>query len=139
MMQITFKVDGNPHGKGRPRFARMGGFVKTYTDAKTKSYEELVALSAQQAMGASEPLKTPLDAFIYISLPIPMSYSKKRKEACLNGLEKPTKKPDIDNVCKGILDSLNGIVYKDDTQIVSLHCTKVYGEPFVEVLIKETE
>ena len=139
MLHITFKVDGNPHGKGRPRFARMGGFVKTYTDAKTKSYEELVALSAKRAMGASEPLLTPLEAFIYISLPIPLSYSKKRKEACLSGLEKPTKKPDIDNVAKIVLDSLNGIVYKDDTQIVSLHCTKVYGEPFVEVLIKETE
>jgi len=138
-MQIIFKVNGNPHGKGRPRFARMGGFVKTYTDAKTKSYEELVALSAKQAMGASKPLLTPLEAFIYISLPIPSSYSKKRKEACLSGLEKPTKKPDIDNVAKIVLDSLNGIVYKDDTQIVSLHCTKVYGEPFVEVLIKETE
>ena len=22
MMQVTFKVDGNPQGKGRPRFAR---------------------------------------------------------------------------------------------------------------------
>jgi Holliday junction resolvase RusA-like endonuclease len=138
-MQITFKVDGNPHGKGRPRFAHMGGFVKTYTDAKTKSYEELVALFAKQAMGASEPLLTPLEAFIYISLPIPLSYSKKRKEACLSGLEKPTKKPDIDNVAKIVLDSLNGIVYKDDTQIISLHCTKVYGEPFIEVLIKESE
>jgi Holliday junction resolvase RusA-like endonuclease len=138
-MQIIFKVEGNPQGKGRPRFARMGGFVKTYTDVKTKSYEQHIAFCAKNAMGASEPLKTPVDAFIYISIPIPMSYSKKRKEACLNGLEKPTKKPDIDNVCKGILDSLNGIVYKDDTQIVSLHCTKVYGEPFVEVLIKESE
>ena len=139
MFQVTFKIDAIPQGKARPRFARMGNFVKTYTEAKTKVYEEYVALCARRAMGASEPLKTPLDAFIYISMPIPMSYSKKRKEACLNGLEKPTKKPDIDNVCKGILDSLNGIVYKDDTQIVSLHCTKVYGEPFVEVLIKESE
>jgi len=139
MFQVTFKVDGNPQGKGRPRFARMGGFVKTYTDAKTKSYEEHIAFCAKRAMGASEPLKTPVDAFIYISMPVPTSYSKKRKEACLNGSEKPTKKPDIDNVSKGILDSLNKIVYDDDTQVVNLHCTKVYGEPCVEVLIRETE
>jgi len=139
MFQVTFKIDGNPQGKGRPRFARMGGFVKTYTDAKTKSYEEHVALCAKRAMGASEPLKTPLEAFIYISMPVPTSYSKKRKEACLNNFEKPTKKPDIDNVCKGIFDAMNKIVYVDDTQIIALHATKVYGEPYVEVLIKEAE
>jgi Holliday junction resolvase RusA-like endonuclease len=34
---------------------------------------------------------------------------------------------------------MNKIVYKDDAQIVTLHATKVYGEPYVEVLIKEAE
>ena len=138
MMQITFKVDGTPHPKGRPRFSRAGRFVKTYTDAKTKTYEELVAFSAKRAMGASEPLKTDLEAFIYFSIPIPKSYSKKRTEACLSGLERPMKN-DLDNLCKSVLDGMNKIVYKDDCQIVSLHCTKFYGEPFVEVLIKESE
>lgn len=138
MMQITFKVDGNPHAKGRPRFSRAGGFVKTYTDAKTKIYEELVAFSAKRAMGASEPLKTALEAYLYFSIPIPKSYSKKRTEACLSGLERPMKN-DLDNLCKSVLDGMNKIVYKDDCQIVSLHCTKFYGEPFVEVLIKESE
>jgi Holliday junction resolvase RusA-like endonuclease len=89
------------------------------------------------AMGASEPLKTPLEAFIYISYPVPASYSKTRTKDCLEGLERPTKKPDIDNVIKAYLDSMNKIIYLDDTQIVELHSTKVYGEPFVEVIIKE--
>jgi Holliday junction resolvase RusA-like endonuclease len=38
-----------------------------------------------------------------------------------------------------VLDGMNKVVYEDDGQIVTLHCTKVYGEPFVEVLIKESE
>jgi Holliday junction resolvase RusA-like endonuclease len=138
MFQVTFKIIGNPHAKGRPRFSRAGGFVKTYTDAKTKSYEELVTFSAKQAMGSSEPIKTSLDAFLFFSIPIPKSYSKKRTEACLSGLERPMKK-DLDNLCKSVLDGMNRIVYEDDGQIVSLHCTKFYGEPFVEVLIKESE
>jgi len=138
-LQITFKVEGTPQGKGRPRFARRGKFVTTYTDDKTRSYEEKIAFLACQAMGSSEPLLTPLEAFIYISIPVPQSYSKKRTEACLEGLEKPAKKPDIDNICKAFLDSMNSIIYKDDTQVISLHATKVYGDPFVEVLIKESE
>ena len=49
---------------------------------------------------------------------IPKSYSKKRKKACLEGIERPTKKPDIDNVYKGIADAMSGIIYQDDKQIV---------------------
>jgi Holliday junction resolvase RusA-like endonuclease len=135
---MTFKVEGPPQGKGRPRFARRGKFVTTYTDDKTRNYEEKISLCAKLAMGASEPVTCPLKAFIYISVPVPQSYSKKRTEACLNGLERPTKKPDIDNICKAFLDSMSSI-YLDDTQVVELHSTKVYGEPFVEVLIQEIE
>ena len=134
---VTFKVDGKPQGKGRPRFARRGKFVTTYTDEKTKTYENQIRDIARVAMGASEPLNTPLEAFIYISYPIPASYSKTRKADCLSGLERPTKKPDIDNVVKAFLDSMNEIIYLDDTQVVELHSTKVYGDPFVEVIVKE--
>jgi Holliday junction resolvase RusA-like endonuclease len=34
---------------------------------------------------------------------------------------------------------MNEIIYVDDTQVVELHSTKVYGEPFVEVIVKEIE
>ena len=134
---VTFKVDGKPQGKGRPRFARRGKFVTTYTDDKTKTYENKIRDIAMVAMGASKPLTTPLEAFIYISYPVPASYSKSRTKDCLEGIERPTKKPDIDNVVKAFLDSMNEIIYVDDTQVVELHSTKVYGEPFVEVIIKE--
>lgn len=134
---VTFKIPGKPEGKGRPRFARRGKFVTTYTDNKTRTYESKIKDIAMVAMGASMPLTTPLEAFIYISYPVPASYSKVRKADCLANTERPTKKPDIDNVVKAVCDSINGVVYVDDTQIVDLHATKVYGEPYVEVLIKE--
>jgi len=134
---VTFEVDG-VHGKGRPRFARRGNFVQTYTDTKTKSYETLIADAAKKAMGGSEPLKTPVSLFCYIRLPIPKSYPKKRLEACLSGLERPLKKPDWDNVAKAVADAINGIVYVDDCQIVDAHITKVYAASAgVSVLVKE--
>ena len=139
MFHVTFKVDGQPRGKGRPRFARRGAFVSTYTDAKTFAYEDTIRQSAQKSMGSSEPLKTAIDAFIYISLAIPSSHSKKRTMDCLSGLEKAIKKPDADNVAKSVLDACNNVVFVSDSQVVNLFVTKTYGEPFVEVLIRETE
>ena len=139
-MQIMFTVPGQPHGKGRPRFARRGNFVKTYTDAKTSSYEDQIRFYALQAMGSSEPLKTALEAFIYVRLPVPKSYPKKRVAACLSGLERPCKKPDIDNIAKTYLDAMNGVIFKDDTQVVDLHVKKVYSAVAgVDVAIMESK
>jgi len=138
MLQVIFDVPGDPKGKGRPRFSRFGKFTKVYTDQQTLDYETAIGVSAAHAMGSSQPIETPVAVFLYVRLPIPMSYSKKRSEACLNGSEHPTKKPDIDNVAKAFLDAMNGIVYKDDTQVVQLHVNKVYAkESGVDVLIKE--
>jgi Holliday junction resolvase RusA-like endonuclease len=135
---VTFMVEGTPVPKGRPRFARRGKFVSTYSPKTTVDYESKVSESAKLAMGASEPLETPVGAYIYITLPVPASYTKKRTQACLSGQERPTKKSDIDNYCKAIFDGMNGIVFVDDSLIVSLHATKVYGTiGMVEVMIKE--
>jgi Holliday junction resolvase RusA-like endonuclease len=50
----------------------------------------------------------------------------------------PTIKPDTDNIAKSILDSLNGIAYKDDKQVVKLTVEKRYDEiPSVSVWISE--
>ena len=135
---VTFMVEGTPVPKGRPRFARRGKFVSTYSPKTTVDYETKVSEAAKVAMGDSEPLETPVGAYIYITLPIPASYSKKRTQACLSGQERPTKKSDIDNYCKAIFDGMNGIVFADDSQVVSLHATKVYGTVgMVEVMVKE--
>ena len=135
---VNFMVEGTPVPKGRPRFARRGKFVSTYSPKTTVDYETKVAEAAQLAMGSSEPLETPVGAYIYITLPIPVSYSKKRKQDCLSGQERPTKKSDIDNYCKAIFDGMGGIVFLNDSQIVSLHSTKVYGTiGMVEVMVKE--
>ena len=136
---VTFEVDGDPVPKSRPRFARRGNFVQTYTDAKTIDYETHVAMKARQAIGASEPLQGALTVFLYLRYLIPPSYSKKRKEACLRGVEYP-KKIDIDNVYKSITDAMNGIVYTDDSQIVEAHIKKVYAETAgANIMVQECE
>lgn len=138
MFQMMFTIPGEPRGKGRPRFARMGNFVKTYTDAKTASYEDQIRFYALKAMGSTEPIKQPVGVYIHIRVGVPRSYSKKRTEDCLSGLERPTKKPDWDNVAKSVCDGMNKIVFDDDTQVVDAHVTKVYNaEAGVDVMVQE--
>ena len=133
-----FTVFGEPVGKGRPRFAKRGNFVSTYTPQKTKTYEDEIRMMAKAAMGSSEQLETPVTVAIYIRVGIPTSFSKQKRKDALANILKPTKKPDIDNIAKCFLDAMNDIVYLDDKQVVNLHITKVYAEtPAVEVMISE--
>ena len=135
---VTFKVDADPVGKQRARYAKRGNFVQTYTPDKTRNYESLIKEAAIEAMGTSEPLETPVTLYLYIRAPIPKSLPKKRIEACLKGLEKPIKKPDASNVLKSVEDAMNGVVYKDDSQIVNIHVSKVYSSVSgIDVCIKE--
>ncbi len=137
-MMITFKVDGDPVGKQRARYAKRGNFVQTYTPDKTRNYEFLIKEAAIQAMGSNEILETPVNLYLYIRAPIPKSLPKKRLEACLSGSEKPIKKPDASNVLKSVEDAMNGVVYKDDSQIVNIHVTKVYSsQSGIDVCVKE--
>lgn len=137
MIQIFFTVP-QVSGKGRPRFARQGTFVKTYTDAKTLTYEKSIQTYAKKAMGSTSPLIGAVAAYLHIGIPIPPSYSKTRQKACINGDERPTKKPDIDNIVKAVLDGMNGIVYLDDKQVVDLHLTKVYSsKEGIDIMVKE--
>ena len=138
MISIMFTIYGHPVAKGRPRFSTRGKFPVAFTPEKTKTYETEVGMMAKAAMGASEVLEGALEAFIYVTFPVPASYSKKRTEACLNDSEKHTKRPDLDNLIKICLDGMNGIVFKDDSQITSIHSTKVYGEVAkVEVMVRQ--
>ena len=131
--QLIFSVEGDPVGKQRPRFARG----RTYTPKKTVDYEAMIASKALSAMGPAEPLETPVAVYIYANYKVPASYSKQRRSDCLAGIERP-KVNDIDNVCKCVLDAMNGIVFVDDKQVVSLHATKRFDTiASVHVLVKE--
>lgn len=126
-MTFTFEIAGDPQGKGRPRFSTRGGFVKTYTPEKTASYENFVKVCYLNKY-KGQKLDGEIIAEIIAYFPIPKSFSKKKRSEALEGKIKPTKKPDTDNIAKTILDSLNGIAFEDDKQVVALLVKKLYGE-----------
>lgn len=136
-MKFRFTVPGEPVGKGRPRVVRRGGFTQTYTPEKTASYENLVKLEFQRQGGRM--LKDgPVRLSIMAWYGIPKSASKRKQQAMIGGLIRPTKKPDADNCAKVIADALNGLAWRDDSQVVSLHVEKMFGEePMVSVMMEE--
>ncbi len=132
MIQIV--IDGEPKGKGRPRMSTKTG--RAYTPKDTASYENWVKLCYQEQSNGEYFEVEPLRARINCYYSIPKSDSKKKKEEKAEGVLRPTKKPDLDNVAKIILDSLNSIAYKDDSQIVELEINKYYAESArVEILL----
>lgn len=124
---MIFEILGEPIGKQRPKFARIGNFTRTYTPKETVNYENWVKLSYQN-FGGENFGDAPLKVQITAKYPIPKSFSKKKHEMAVDGEIRPTTKPDCDNIAKIICDALNGIAYTDDKQIVSLNVCKKYAE-----------
>ena len=125
----AFYVEGEPQGKGRPRFAVINGRVNTRTPDSTVIYENLVKLSYRES--CKEPMYeqgVPLVVHITAFYGIPKSVSNKKRQDMLNEKIRPTKKPDIDNLCKVVMDSLNKIAYHDDAQVVKTIVTKYYSD-----------
>jgi Holliday junction resolvase RusA-like endonuclease len=137
---IEFIVLGQPVPKGRPKFARRGKGVVAYTPAKTAAYESLVQRAAGAAMDGREPTTRPVKLVVNIALEVPVSWSKKRRAMALAGAIRATKKPDADNVLKGLKDGCNGIVWKDDAQVVCIELWKAYGAiPSASVSVLEID
>ena len=135
--QIAFTIPGEPVAKGRARAFVRAGRVAHYTPAKTENYEARVAIFARQAMAGALPLAGAVSLSVVARFSIPASWSKKRRQAAMAGLVHFTKRPDLDNVLKAIKDGMNGIVWLDDSQVVSLvDCRKEYAEqPGVDVIV----
>lgn len=139
MREVQFTILGEPRGKGRPRFAKRGNFVKTYTPEETLNYEAYVKMCYIQAAKGIK-LEGAISANLACYYSVPKSASKKKREEMLSGAYPCQKKPDVDNIEKSIFDALNTIAFDDDKQITRLFIEKVYGEvPRIEVVLYEME
>jgi len=113
---IEFFVEGNPVPKQSYRAARGGG----YTDPRVKAWANKVSDIAEQMM-IGKPMFTG-----NISVELQFFLSDKRRK-------------DWDNLAKNVMDAMNKIVYKDDSQVMMATIEKAYDkdEPGVFVLIEE--
>jgi len=124
--------------KAAPRFTRDG---HPYTDSETRAYEKKIVAYYRQTLGA---FRWPDGAFVAVKVtavyPIPKSATKAARAAMQAGTLLPSRKPDIDNVLKVALDALNGVAYSDDSRVVRVSGSKVYGlEPKLVIEMKGSE
>lgn len=130
---VKIWLPGDPRGKGRhrsrivtPKFKRP--FVHHYADPETVKYEEAMGDAGRAAMIGLAVLDEPVSLAIDVFLSVPKSWSVKDRDRALVGLICPTGKPDGDNFQKVVQDSLNEIVWRDDSIIVRWAGGKFYSE-----------
>ena len=140
MKTICFTVPGKPQGKARARtfYNPKTKGMSSITPEKTVLYENFISTCYLQVAGED---RFSDDAYIRIRIQafyeVTKSSSKVKRTAMLNGELMPAKKPDIDNIAKAVLDALNSVAYRDDTQIVELQIRKQYSEkPRLEICME---
>lgn len=121
---ISIELYGDPVPQMRPRFVKRGNFSSVYDpQAKLKEGHRWQIRSLYR----DPPLNTPLAIDLVFFMPIPKSTSGIKKRQMANGIIAHTKKPDLDNCIKFILDCLNKLAFNDDSQICEIRAKKIYS------------
>lgn len=149
-MVISFTIDGNPFGKQRPYIVRNSRGPHGIKRKESILHENIAREAWHQVyQGKQAEWDVYLDIKAFYK--IPQSWPKWKQNAARFGYLKPNKKgplkPDVDNVAKWIMDSLNPSkigrktipnsgIYADDGAVVDLHISSYYSDkPRTEVKI----
>ena len=137
MNQIDLLFNINPVPASRPRVTRWG----TYYGKKYKQFKlEMGLLVLESDKTNSVNPITWLDELISADMtffvPMAKSWSNKKKSS-KNG-QFCDNNSDLDNYEKAILDSLNGVYFHDDKQIVQQSSQKIWAEQgSIKIILKE--
>lgn len=125
-MTYTFTIPIEPRGQMRVKTAAFAGHARAYKATAQSNYEAKVRaiLSGQLP---ERPIDGPIWVTVEVTLAIPASWSKRKRDEAFMGQIHPTSKPDISNCLKNIEDIMNGLVWTDDKNIVDARCVKRYG------------
>jgi Holliday junction resolvase RusA-like endonuclease len=106
----------------------MGKFTRTYDPKESRDYKDTVAAQIV-AQGPQFIKEGAIDVSMVFYLPRPKTLPKK--------IIMHVKKPDIDNLMKGIFDAMKGIVWADDSQVCRIDAAKQYAleEPGVGITV----
>jgi Holliday junction resolvase RusA-like endonuclease len=108
-------VDGVPVPQGSKSISGSG--VMYEANKNLKPWRKEVTAAASSVAGPNfELMQGPLIVSIWFTMPRPPTVKR----------ESPSVKPDLDKMCRAVLDSLSGIVYKDDAQIIRIDAIESY-------------
>jgi Holliday junction resolvase RusA-like endonuclease len=141
---VTIRLPGGPRGKGRHRAqlvqrAGQKPRIHSHPDEKTEIYEGALRVAAGFVMRGRPLLAGPLAVEMFAFLPIPASFSKRKRLDAIERRLRPTTKPDWDNIAK-VIDALNKVVWADDAAVVDGTVRKFYGEkPELVIVVRALE
>lgn len=142
MVKFLLTIPAEPIAQGRPRLSSRGGFARAYDPPKSRSWKALVADFAEKAMkeqGLTKPMEGPLMVKIRFGFPLPKSQYRKNPKPMMWHM----KRPDLDNLYKGVIDAMEGIVYLRDSEIVKVIMDKVIvpqgDSPYVNLAVMTVE
>ena len=128
-MEINYTVVGIPKPQARPkvfhRTLKNGkNFVSTYSP-KSDWFHLVYTETLKQKEMLKNRFSGALQLNLLFFMPIPKSISKKKRGL----LRYVSKKPDVDNLAKAVMDAMNNTgIWEDDSQIARLDVVKAYGE-----------
>ena len=134
---ITFDVRGVPTPQGSARAFVVKGHAVVTSDNRTLADWRRLVSTVAQVHAPPQLWDGPIQVDLKFRLPQP----KSRPTTVGRGKSKrsirirPDRKPDLDKLVRSVLDSLTGVVFGDDAQVVSVHATKDYGTPGVGVRV----
>lgn len=124
LTMIDIEIDGNPIPLMRTGIMRAG--KKTIVYDRQKNEKEMVQWQIKSQY-KEPPLTCPILVDLIFRMYIPKSASGPIRKDMLYGMIHHIKRPDIDNLVKFIFDVMNGVVFVDDCQVVTLYARKVYS------------
>lgn len=131
-VEVTFTVLGRPQPGGSKRAVPIPGGRSRVIDAnrKVKPWRDSVAYAAQQAMGEREPLTGPLALGLTFYIARPVShYTKAHHRISRAAPRRPVTRPDLTKYIRAVEDACTSILWRDDAQVVTQVCRKIYGSP----------
>lgn len=133
---ITLMIKGKPVPQGRPRFRIVqpkgkAPFASCYDPAESRAWKEEIK---RQAIASGHQM---LEGALSMELTFHMLRPKSLPKKIVHHM----KKPDVDNLAKAVKDGMEGVFYKNDSQVCSLRVRKVYclEHPGVQVRIEPME
>lgn len=136
-LTISIMVDKFVSFRGHVKRGRWGGM---YNDAEYTAYHDAItnAFIGSEVVPEIASDTHPFKLKVRFEYPFPKSKPAKDGEY----IRYKITTPDLDNIGKAVKDALEGLVYKNDGQVVDLHYQKYYtteGIPRLEIEIERIE
>lgn len=144
-MRIKLVFQGVPQAVQSARFAKIGSFMRSYQPKETVAWKNYVKLQAQQQLPKGfKMMEGPVRmvSALFVFPPLKSWPKRKHKKLLDGGVLLKTSTPDVcDNLCKGVIDAIKGLVFVDDALICDVeHTRKIYGlVPRTELVFEEID